>query len=670
MKDKRKYEKRNTAYWNSFGKGISAARNVLLPPDLDPDMIAPSFEGGPFYISQATYARNSVVPDNRGSRSAVFPRTDIYDKFSNIDDFDIPFKYDKLGHTSVKDPIILCQKAYFHIPIFKNTVDIMSELSSTDLVLSGGTKGSRAFVKKWMKSAKIEALKNQFFREYYRSGNVFVYRMFGDFTEEEIRRMKTIYAADTNLIPVVNDFPEGTLPIRYVILNPVDIVGYESLGSATHVFKKLLNKFEAMRLSNPTSAEEKKLADNIQKNDPTGALNLGLNDVYVTLEPNKLVYVFYKKQDYEPFAVPFGYPILRDLNWKLELKRIDQSVSRSLENIILLITMGTEPDKGGINPKNMQAMKDLFSNEVIGRVLVADYTTQAKFLVPEIDAILGKQKYEIVNQDIKEGLQNIFFEDAKYANSEIKVKIFFEKLAEGKEAFINEFLQPEIEKVCAAIGFRDYPHIRFKSSNIFNEAEIQKAAIRLMELGVLVPKQGIESLNNKELPDSTEVGEGQEEYVKQRKDGQYTPLIGGAPLYEMPIDGSGAAPTAKPAGLRGRPTKNAIAEELISAKAVAQIAQAASVFEEKAIGITKASKKAKALSEEQLTVVKDLCRSIVESNEVEDWEKVFRQCSNGSGFDKLNLKPEVSEISQRYQTDTYGAALIYHSQKQKKSVDN
>ena len=44
--------------------------------------------------------------------------------------------------------------------------------------------------------------------------------------------------------------------------------------------------------------------------------------VLMPLDPEKLIYSFYKKQDYEPFAVPFGFPVLDDLNWKIELKKI------------------------------------------------------------------------------------------------------------------------------------------------------------------------------------------------------------------------------------------------------------------------------------------------------------------------------------------------------------
>lgn len=670
MSSKRKYNKRNKEYWSSLGKKKIVDNHIEY--DLTPEIL-----GDPFYVSSASYKRNSDYNSRTGTRINDNARSGIKDQYSNINELSVPFDYTKNGLSNIKEPILLCQKAYFHIPIFKNTVDILSELSNASLAVTGGTKASREFVKKWMDSINIENIKSQFFREYYRSGNVFLYRMFAKFSSQEMATMKTIYAKNYELIPQDSGFPSNSLPMRYIFLNPMDIVNYESIGT-TAVYKKILTKFEAIKLKNPQTEEEKRILEKIKTdNTKTDLTHLDANEVYVDLEPNRMIYVFYKKQDYEPFAVPFGFGVLKDINWKLELKKIDQSISRSLENIILLITMGAEPEKGGINPKNLEAMKQLFSNESVGRVLVADYTTKAEFVIPKLDSILTKQKYEIVNQDIREGLQNILFEEAKYSNSEIKTKVFFEKLKEGKDCFINNFLQPEIRKICAAIGFRDFPKVKFKSTNMINEVETQKAAIRLMELGILSPSQGIKSLNVKELPDSSEIGENQEEYIKERKKGLFTPLVGGVPLYQPEHKNTtsnivedknntnlNGAPVNNLKSKKGRPTKNSIAEDLLSVKSIVEITTKISDFENFAMNHIKKANKIETLSEEQRSSITSLCKSIVESNEMQNWQKTFTSCNESiSNIDMLKIKPEVLEISQLYNTDQYQAAIIYHSKK-------
>lgn len=676
MTSKRKYTKKNNSYWSSFGKKelVASPQPVAKPEDF-----APQLCGTPFYTSTAAeYARNPESTRRSSSRAPSGSISPIENSYSNLEVLSAPFDYDKDGVSDAKESIKLCQKAYYHVPIFRNTIDMLSELSNSDLVLSGGTKASRAFIKKWMDSAKIDAVKSQYFREYYRSGNVFLYRMYAKFNDDELKAMKTIYA-NSELIPQDSGFPKKSLPMKYVLLNPLDIVNYESIGTTT-VYKKVLSKFEALRIKNPKTEEEKKILENVKRSQNVNSLDIGSNEIFMDLEATRLIFSFYKKQDYEPFSVPFGFPVLRDINWKLELKKIDQSVSRSLENIILLITMGNEPTKGGINPRNLEAMKELFGSEAVGRVLVADYTTKAQFIIPQLDNILGPQKYEIVNQDIKEGLQNIFFEEAKYSNSEIKIKLFFEKLKEGKKTFLDDFLQPEIKKVCSAMGFRDFPKARFKAATALNENEIQKAAMRLIELGIMHPKQGVDSINNSELPDSTEIGEGQVQYKKEREEGQYTPLVGGPPLYVPVTDAAQAdldlkkeaakapktgAPVKVPSKQVGKPSSKSIAnEELISVKSIAEIAKSASNFEKFAKNHMKKTKGLKSLSEGQASAVESLCSSIIESNEKENWEKTFMDCcSSNANIENLNIKPEILDISKEYDIPTYEGAMIYHSRK-------
>ena len=79
-----------------------------------------------------------------------------------------------------------------------------------------------------------------------------------------------------------------------------------------------------------------------------------------------------------------GYPVLEDINFKYEMKKMDMAIARTMQHAILLVTMGEEPEKGGINQENLKKMQALFQNESIGRVLIADYTTKAEFVIPQI----------------------------------------------------------------------------------------------------------------------------------------------------------------------------------------------------------------------------------------------------------------------------------------------
>ena len=88
----------------------------------------------------------------------------------------------------------------------------------------------------------------------------------------------------------------------------------------------------------------------------------------------------------------------------------------------------------------------------MGRVLVSDYTTKADFIIPDIRKVVGPEKYAVINKDIEEGLQNVLIGDSKYSDTQIKMKVFFQRLEESRRAFLNDFINPEIRRVCKAAG--------------------------------------------------------------------------------------------------------------------------------------------------------------------------------------------------------------------------
>ena len=127
-----------------------------------------------------------------------------------------------------------------------------------------------------------------------------------------------------------------------------------------------------------------------------------------------------------------GFPVLEDINWKQEMKKMDMALTRTTQQAVLLITMGSELKNGtlNINQKNIEAMQTLFQNQSVGKVLVSDFTTKAQFIIPDIANILDPKKYQIVNEDIRMGLNNVLVGDEKFSSTNIKVRIFFENYKE------------------------------------------------------------------------------------------------------------------------------------------------------------------------------------------------------------------------------------------------
>jgi len=657
---KRKYVKRSD-YWKKFEKDS--------PPDLndfiDSPLVEPSSSGEPYYIeSKAAYSRSQSGSDEFASRRNVTHKSDKKHRFSNISGGMLPYVYGADG-VNVRDTIELCQKAYANISVFRNAIDVMSEFANSNIYLEGGTQNSRDFVYKWFERINLWNLKDQYFREYYRSGNIFMYRVDGKFSKSDFDKLTKIYGSSLALKP-------GNLPVRYIMLNPYDIVATKGSSFETGLYEKILSEYDIERLKNPKTEYDQQVYEALDADTKekirTGKYNS--DGIRIKLDPGHLVYSFYKKQDYEPFAIPFGYPVLDDINFKLELKQIDQAICRTIENVILLITMGAEPDKGGINPRNMEAMQNLFKNESVGRVLVSDYTTKAQFVIPDIGKVVGPAKYEVINNDIKEGLQNVIVGDERYSNTQVKAKIFLERLEESRNAFIHDFLQPQVKMICQNLGFRKYPTVKFEQTDIKDEVQLQRVATRLMELGIITPEQGMNVLEKGSYPKPEDMAPAQEKYIEQRKEGMYNPIVGGVPMISPETEDDQSPQTkqevGRPVGTSGIPQQSQSAQkELYSRKDLQKVIYSTEELRDFGYKAMRKKLKKNKLKNSEKKMIDELCESIVSSEGPLGWQEKLKACiENSEEIASLRVMNEIQELSARHELDLYSAALLYHSNKE------
>jgi hypothetical protein len=655
---KRKYVK-SSSYWEKFKKD----ENSDLSDVLKSFSSEPSSSGEPYYIeSQAAYNRTKSAGDEFASRRNLAHKSDKKHRFSNIAGGMLPYSYGQDG-VNVRDSIELCQKAYANISVFRNAIDVMSEFANSGIYLEGGTKSSRDFVYKWFERINLWNLKDQYFREYYRSGNIFLYRVDGKFSKTDFDKITKIYGSSLSLKP-------GKLPVKYILLNPYDIVAKNGSSFDSGLYEKILSQYDIERLKNPKTEYDQQVFESLDGDIKEQILKGGYNSdgIKVKLDPSHLVYSFYKKQDYEPFAIPFGYPVLDDINFKLELKQIDQAICRTIENVILLITMGAEPDKGGINPRNMEAMQNLFKNESVGRVLVSDYTTKAQFVIPDIGKVVGPAKYEVINNDIRDGLQNVIVGDERYSNTQVKAKIFLERLEESRNAFIYDFLQPQVKMVCQNLGFRKYPTVKFEQTDIKDEVQLQRVATRLMELGIITPEQGMDVLEKGSYPKPESMESAQKIYIDQRKEGMYNPIVGGVPMVGPgPEEGAGLDQSKKevgrPIGTSGIPQDQASdSSDLYSRKGIQETVYKTEALRNLGYKQMRQKLKKKSLKSFEKKMIDDLCESVIVSSASSKWESMLEEClTNPDKIESLSARSEVQSISISHGLDLYSAALLYHS---------
>jgi hypothetical protein len=624
-------------------------KNIKFP---EPQVIEGSVQSKDSIEIKAS--RGDMNASVRRNRSSTISRTD---KYINIEGGVIPFIYGggagKYGsNISVRDTIILCQKAYYNFSIFRNTIDLMTEFSCSPIYFTGGNQQSRKFFNIWADKINLWKLQDMFFREFFRSGNVFLYKIHAEFTKQDMRIISELLGAENK---------SSEVPIRYIILNPADIQAVGSTSFITPKYIKVLNDFEMQILSNPQTDQDKELANrvvNIKDIQNKSSVTVPNQQMVFELNGDKIISVFYKKQDYEPFSVPMGFPVLEDINWKQELKNMDMAISRTIQQTVLLVTMGN--DEVGMPTKDqIGTLRKIFENESVGRILVTDYTTNIKFIIPEISNILDPKKYEVVDRDIRYGLNNVLFGEEKYANTNTKIEVFLSRLKHARETFMTEFLIPEVKKVAKTLGFKNLPTPRFKDADFKNDLNLTRIYARLIELGILTPEEGVTAIETGRLPLPEESVESQKAFQKLQEEGLYQPLLNKSQQMTGRPTGTGSPQTTK--SPRSAPTVQAATKTKINGDLIAKNLIKFDGLMESVENTLKEKYKRKRLTQEQKDIISTIAETIATNEAPKDWVNKINEYIN-KPVELTASMEEINKIAEEHGLDYKTAILLYHSQ--------
>jgi len=581
----------------------------------------------PQFISMAHNPRQT-----RGTNSEQSTWSNLAGELQNLDKGVSPLSVDNSGGISVQGSIHLCQKAYWNVAIFRNTIDIQTEFANSNLEFRGKNKRSVQFFTEWYKKINGRLLSERFFREWFRSGNVFVYKFLYELDPSDFNKMARA---------------AKIAPLKYVILNPADI---RCEGAATFInakYTKVLNSYELARLKNPSTDEEKRFLDSlpleVRKEIKDGRCPA------ITIDPKYLTAVFCGKQDYEGLAVPMYYPVLFDIDLKLEFKKMEKVIARTADYMILLITAGDKDRDLNTNSRILNELQTLFQTESVGRVLVSDFTTKADFVLPDLSKILGAEKYQVVNQDIANGLMNIFWGEEKFANSMVKIKVFLERLQSARESYLNNFLIPEMENIAKNFGLTEIPEPIFNEVDLKDEVEYMKLYTRMAEIGILTPEELFNSIETHALPIPENSVESQQNFKSLKDKGLYEPIIGGPKKEDT---------AGRPAGTKApQKTKKVapIGASKFSLQKISELIKSAESLSEKVENNFRQVNNIKRLSNKQKDFCWKITESIVASKNQAEWEESIAEFLENP---LQELSSESVDIAAEHDVSIFLAGLL------------
>jgi chemotaxis protein histidine kinase CheA len=352
-------------------------------------------------------------------------------------------------------------------------------------------------------------------------------------------------------------------------------------------------------------------------------------------------------------AVPPYFGVLKSINFKQILRSSEEKVAASADYCILLITAGDEKREGKKNRQLLEGMANLFSAQSVGRVLFADYSAKAQFVIPKLNEIFGNEKYVNVDKEILNGMNDIMGSDENFATGQTKTKIYLELLSQARESFIQYFLYPEMKHISEEMGFKETPTPRFEEVTLESLNESKKLYNRLYELGALTPKELFNAYETNQLPVEEESLENQKAFKTQKKEKIYEPLIGNKAEVGRPT-GTTAPKSKNTISPQGKASLAKIKENMPKMQELANLVS--SVYKEK--------NSIARLSQNHKKLVDSMWERIMSVETVDNWGKevVSKYIENplslacgGAQFD------QICELMEEHELDLIAATILFHS---------
>jgi hypothetical protein len=382
--------------------------------------------------------------------------------------------------TKQKRLIAQCMQAYSRVGIIRNVIDLMSDFASQGLVLVHPNKTIEKFYRKWFQEVGGTDRSERFLNYLYRTGNVITRRSTAKINTKQERALKSAIAADTKIEDI--NFKSREIPWGYDFLNPlsVDAVGGVQLGKPEYVMKLSHNSHQALMSSNNKKTLPQDLYNRLKNGERT-----------IPLDPNKVDFFFYKKDDWMVWSDPMISSILDDIIMLEKMKLADMAALDGAISNVRLWTVGDLDHKIIPTKAVINKLRDILASNVGGGTMDMVWGPELKFTESQsqVYRFLGSEKYQPVLTSIYAGLGipptlTGAAGGGGYTNNYVSLKTLVERLEYGRE-ILSSFWRKEIAIVQKAMGFRYPAEIHFDSIVLSDEAAQKKLLMDLADRDII-----------------------------------------------------------------------------------------------------------------------------------------------------------------------------------------
>lgn len=294
-----------------------------------------------------------------------------------------------------------------------------------------------------------------------------------------------------------NIWSKGHLPVSYTVLNP-QLVNIEGNLLFDKVAVKLTPPQELGQMLKKDKAELTEEEKELIKALPTELKAASEKGGEFQLDSRLVGMVTYRKQPYERYARPRSTRILESLNYKKKLKEADISTLDGISNYILKITIGND-EYPVVSQTELETVAKLFDTPSKSFDVVWNHTLEVtKIVSPEIEAILGQDKYKQVNEDLTAGLavtRAIIDGAGDVSTAEIGLltKGIMEEINYARRQ-VEKWIYREYRQISEAMGFDRFPKVRWDESVLRDEILYMATLSSLVDRRMLSYNTALEAL--------------------------------------------------------------------------------------------------------------------------------------------------------------------------------
>jgi hypothetical protein len=378
------------------------------------------------------------------------------------------FRPDEARPERIKEAIRRSMVSYHGNAIVRNIFDLMSDFTVKGLQINHRNPRVERFYQEWFRRVRGQNRSERFASLLYRTANVVIKRSTAKLSqadEENLRR--SVGATDLDYEEPVR-LGRREIPLRYDFLNPLAIellgddlapfVGPDSYTYALRIPQEVIRK-----VKNPRGKVDQALVSALPS-DIRNAILAG--DRMLPLAADKIVVHYYKRDDWQAWAIPMLTPLLKDLNMLEKMKLADLSALDGAISSIRVWKLGNLDAKLMPSEAVMQRLAEMLANNVGGGVMDLIWGPDIELVETSTDVykFLGETKYAPVLSSIYAGLGipptltgsgGSGSSVGGYTNNYISLKTLTERLEYGR-GVLKEFWETEFRLVQQAMGFR-YP---------------------------------------------------------------------------------------------------------------------------------------------------------------------------------------------------------------------